>query len=253
MPWGQSDPNCGIARQKVKRERENYPGKSPNLRHFLAHSQNKGLSTRELAGCALAGDREACGGSQSQKGAISAPEGHPLQNCKQAPICLPRLLGILGGWHPPRESQQGSAPQKRHMAYLRRAHLLPPRKPSGWVGGGDKTHHTWGWLCSPSTWSPELLGPRKGTRGRSNRVWAFVEYLRSNLNQSGLDLGSARIPGPTSDSSRQSNLEPEQCRLGKHTHRERAKPSAAGTLWAYASDICLQCSNLPTARLNQLA
>ena len=39
---------------------------------------------------------------------------------------------------------QGSAPQKRHMAYLRRAHLLPPRKLSGWDGGGDKTHHTWG-------------------------------------------------------------------------------------------------------------
>ena len=51
-----------------------------------------------------------------------------------------------------------------------------------------------------------------------------------NLNLGVLDLGSARNPGPTSDSSRQSNLEPEQCRLGKHTHRERAKPSVAGTL-----------------------
>ena len=115
MPWGQSDPSCGIARQKVKRERENYPGKSPNLRHFLAHSQNKGLSTRELAGCALAGDREACGGSQSQKGTISAPEGHPLQNRKQAPICLPRLLGILGGWHSQGGSQLGiSSPEETH-------------------------------------------------------------------------------------------------------------------------------------------
>ena len=112
MPWGQSDPNCGIARQKVKRERElswekpYYPGKSPNLRHFLAPSKNIGLSTGELAGCALAGDREAGGGSQSQKGAISAPEEHPLQNLKQAPICLPRLLGILSGWH----SQGGLQP-----------------------------------------------------------------------------------------------------------------------------------------------
>ena len=32
-------------------------------------------------------------------------------------------------------------------------------------------------------------------------------------NLSGLDLGSACNPGPASDSSQQSNLEPEKCRL----------------------------------------
>ena len=41
-----------------------------------------------------------------------------------------------------------------------------------------------------------------------------------NLNLRGLDWGSACILSPASHSSRQSNLEPEQCRLGKHTHRE---------------------------------
>ena len=44
-----------------------------------------------------------------------------------------------------------------------------------------------------------------------------------NLNLSGLDLGSACKPGPTSDSSQQSNLESEQCRLGKHTRREQGQ------------------------------
>ena len=44
-----------------------------------------------------------------------------------------------------------------------------------------------------------------------------------NLNLSGLDLGNAGNPGPTSDSSRQSNVEPEQCRLGKHTHCEQGQ------------------------------
>ena len=42
-----SNPNCGMARErgkKKKRERENFPMKSSNLRYCQAHSQNKGLS-----------------------------------------------------------------------------------------------------------------------------------------------------------------------------------------------------------------
>ena len=35
---------------------------------------------------------------------------------------------------------QRSDPQKRHIAHLRRAHPLPPRKPSGWDQGSDKMH-----------------------------------------------------------------------------------------------------------------
>ena len=48
----------------------------------------------------------------------------------------------------------------------------------------------------------------------------YICEVPENLNLSGLDLGSACNPGPASDSSQQSNLGPEQCRLGKHTHRE---------------------------------
>ena len=58
-----------------------------------------------------------------------------------------------------------------------------------------------------------LLRPGKGTKRRANRVCDFVEYL----NLSGLDLISAHNPGPTLDSSPAEHLEPEQCRLGKHT------------------------------------
>ena len=75
-----------------------------------------------------------------------------------------------------------------------------------------------------------------------------------NLNPSGLELGSACNPGPASDSFWQSSLEPEQCRLGKHTRHEQGKPSVAKTLRAlltHAIDICLQCFSLPTARLNK--
>ena len=36
-----------------------------------------------------------------------------------------------------------------------------------------------GRVCLPSTWSPELLGPEKGTKHRPNQICAFVEYLRT--------------------------------------------------------------------------
>ena len=55
----------------------------------------------------------------------------------------------------------------------------------------------------------------------SLRLSGVPENLNLNLN--GLDLGSAHNPGPASDSCRQSNLEPEQCRLGKDTQRERGQ------------------------------
>ena len=48
------------------------------------------------------------------------------------------------------------------------------------------------------------------------RLCGVPEYL----NLSGLDLGSAYNPGPASDSSWQSNIEPKQRRQGKHTRRE---------------------------------
>ena len=45
---GDSNPDCGLAREREKkkreREREKYPEKSPNLRHCQARSQNKGQS-----------------------------------------------------------------------------------------------------------------------------------------------------------------------------------------------------------------
>ena len=50
------------------------------------------------------------------------------------------------------------------MAHLRRCSHGALRKPSAWDRGGDKTHRPAGRVSSPSTWSPELLGPGKGTK-----------------------------------------------------------------------------------------
>ena len=86
------------------------------------------------------------------------------------------------------------------------------------------------------------------TQGQlSVRLCGVPEYL----NLSSLDLGSAYNPGPASDSSLQSNLEPKQRRQGKHTPLSGGKPSVAERLGAHPSVICLQRSSLPTARLNK--
>ena len=57
---------------------------------------------------------------------------------------------------------RSAPPQRKHMADS------TPRKPSSWDPGGDKMHYTPGILCSPSTWSPELLRPRNGTKRMLN-------------------------------------------------------------------------------------
>ena len=94
-----------------------------------------------------------------------------------------------------------------------------PRKPSGRDEGGDKSQ----WPHSLNTWSPELLGSGKGTKRWPNWVCTSEDWLPECLNLSGLNLGGACSPGLTSDGSLRSNLEPEQCGQGGHTHRERGQ------------------------------
>ena len=123
---------------------------------------------------------------------------------------------------------QRSAPLKRHTAHLRRAHCTP-RKPRGWNGGGDKpqpsaggdyTGPAPGHLSCPDLGRAQNAGPTK-----SAPLWST-----KNLNLSSLDLGPACKPGPASDNSQQSNLEPEQCRRGKLTRCEWGKPAVAESL-----------------------
>ena len=98
LMW-ERNPNRGIAREEQKkkkeRERENFPVKSSNLRHWQACSQNKGLSKYQRrvsllqTGPSSAGGREA-GGCQAEpegKGQTWPQRWHPLPNCEQAPCC----------------------------------------------------------------------------------------------------------------------------------------------------------------------
>ena len=72
-----------------------------------------------------------------------------------------------------------SVPQRRHTAHLRWCSRGAPRKPSAQDRGGDKDHGPPGTVHSPSTWSPELLRPGKGTKPTPNQVCTFVKYLRT--------------------------------------------------------------------------
>jgi len=68
-----------------------------------------------------------------------------------------------------------------------------------------------------------------------------------------LGPGSAGSPGPATDGSRRSDLEPEQCGQGGHMHRERG----ADPVWlrhCKHTPVLFVCSippYLPSARLNK--
>ena len=60
----------------------------------------------------------------------------------------------------------------------------------------NKTHGPPGTVQSPCTWSPELFGPRMGTKRRPESA---PMWRTENLNLRSLDLGNARNAGPALD------------------------------------------------------
>ena len=100
---------------------------------------------------------------------------------------------------------------------LRRCTGCTPRKPSSREGGGDKLQQP----RPPNTSSPELLdlgraqnaGPTESVPLRTTRV-PEPEWLRP---------GRCMQPRAGLRRFRRSNLEPEQCGQGGHTHGERGQ------------------------------
>ena len=95
-----SNPNCGIDRERGKkeRERENFPTKTPNLRHCLAHRTKDWANTRgELAGSEPAHPPQEAGtqaGSiESQKGANSPRDGILHQTVSWLPVANQAFRG----------------------------------------------------------------------------------------------------------------------------------------------------------------
>ena len=120
--------------------------------------------------------RQAGEGSQSQKGAIAAPERHPIPNCKQTSL-LTKTSWDFGRLT---STERVAARDQLSRRDTRRA-CCTPRKPSGWDGGGDKSE--------PST------GGNYARQGNG--------HLRC------LDLGQAQNAGPTKSAPLWSTREPE--------------------------------------------
>ena len=102
-------------------------------------------------------------------------------------------------------------------AYSLQGKLWPVVHPENQAAGeeaisrSDHTHQTPGHLSCSDLGRAQNAGPTESV---------CLLGVPGCPNLRGLDLGSAYNPGPASDSSRKSNLEPKQCRQGKHTRRE---------------------------------
>ena len=221
--------------------------KNPNLRHCQPIPRTKeGLrNSREvLAGCRPAHPPPEAGGRGERKGANSAPEtASPtkLQTGFQS-----QTKDFLRFWmvdiHQEGCSQR-SAPRRETR------HTGPARWKLRLGLGGGKSCCTWGECTNqaPGCLSCSDWGRHK-TQAQPSLCLCGVP---KNLNLSGLGLGSARNSGPAPCRATWSLTSVD--RESTHTV-SRGKPSVAGTLRViptHASDICLQCPSLPTARLNK--
>ena len=159
--------------QLQKREPSRERLQPNNLRHSLAGSQKEGLreyqrrASRLCTGPSLPGGREA-GLRQPEPAGKGLLQPQPWDDILHQ--TMSRLLDanqvFLGSW-------MVDICQEDHS--LRSA---PQRRAAGHPGNSSrsreviKTHRPPGTVRSPSTWSPEMLGPGKGTkRHPTHRDW----------------------------------------------------------------------------------
>ena len=120
--------------------------KSPNLRLCQACSQNRELS--RASGLAHPPPETGRQGQPESEGGNSGPRE---ASSPKLPAGFVANQDCLGFWMADicREGcSQRSAPQKRHLAHLRRRVHCTLRKPSSWDGGGDKMHPLPGGDCA---------------------------------------------------------------------------------------------------------
>ena len=214
MPWGQSEgakwdsnPNSGIARERKKRERENFPEKSSKLRHCQpAHRTKDWANTRgELASCRLAHPlpetERQVDDSQSWKGAILAPEMASATKLRAGSQLLTKST-----WDP------GQLTSTRRVAT--RDQL--PRGDTRHAWDGTPTAHPGNRAAGTREVIRCTTPPGESALAKHLVTWTAWTWeghktqaqpslhlygIPKKLNLSGLDLGGARNPGPALDNS----------------------------------------------------
>ena len=190
LTW-ESNPNCGIARERKKREtereRENFPTKSSNLRHSLACSQNKGLSNYQRRARGLRTGPSPCWRLRGRQGTArtrSKGQFRP-QRWDPPPNWAGTQLLTNSSWDP---GQLTSARRVAAWDQLPRgdtqhtwdgALMAHPENRTTETREEIKKHSLPGTVPLPSTWSPEVLRPGKGTKCMPNQVCTFEEYLKN--------------------------------------------------------------------------
>ena len=220
LTWG-SNPDCGMA----------IPWKA--LTWDTARPAHRTKDWVELASCGPAHPLPEAG-RREQSELVGGNRGPREASSTKLQAGFVANQDFLGFWAVGvcREGRsQRSVPQKRHTAHLRGHTHCTPRKPSCWDGEAIRcTAHLEVTALAKHlvTWAAQIWEGHK-TQVQPSLCLCWVP---ENLNLSGLDLGSARNPGPASDNSRQSNLEPEKCRPWKHTRREQGQTQCS---WNTAS------------------
>ena len=187
-----SSPNCGISREgKQKREREFDLKKA--LTHSLARALTKDWANTkgEQAGCVQVPPR--CGRQRSMRATarawrqgaapISAPETQ--RSASSTKLWAGSQLLTMSSWD---FGWLTSARRVTAWYQLPRGHIwrtwddaltAHPGNQAARAGEVIKMYSLPGIVHSPSTWSPELLRPGKGTKCTPNWVCALAEYLRT--------------------------------------------------------------------------
>ena len=166
--------------------------------------------------------RQAGEGSQSQKGAIADPERHHLPNRKQASLLTKTSWDCGQSASTRRVAARNQLPRRDTQHTWESAPVVHPENRA--AGRGEAISHS---LHLEATALTKHLVTWAAWSWKEHKIQAQPSLhlcgVPENLNLSGLDLGSAYNSGPASDSSRQSNLEPKQCSLGKHKHHKRGQ------------------------------
>ena len=197
---------------------------SPNLRLCQARSQNRELSRASgPAHPPPETGRQGVGGNQSQKGAMVAPERHHLPNCKQALLLTKTTWD--SGWSTSagRVAARDQLPRRDTRHTWEGASIVHSENQAAGTGEAIRCTPYLGVTALTKdlvTWAARTWEGHQTQAQPSLHLCGAPE----NLSLSNLDLGSKCNPGPASDSSRQSSIEPEKCRMKAHTQRAGANP-----------------------------